>query len=254
MNTEPFATGDSWLHAIDPRLRIVFAAAYSIPIAVASDFTMLIAALGFSALLTGLAKLNPVDVAHRLTAVFGFLIFLWIVLPWTFAGDALFRVGPLTATRQGLVLSALITLKSIAIVSALMALIATMGIAALGQSLGDLGIPLKLVHLLLLTYRYIFVIEGEYQRLLRAARIRRFRPGTNIHSYKTYAYLIGMLFVRASLRATRVNQAMRCRGFKGRFYSLREFPNTPKNLVFSAMMVMAVAVLCGLEWGKWILL
>jgi len=249
MKTEPFAMGDSWLHDIDPRLRILFAAAYSIPVAISSDFTMQFAALGFSALLTVLARLEPAAVARRLAVVFGFLIFLWIVLPWTFEGEKVLQVGPFAATREGLELSARITLKSIAIVSALMALVATMSIASLGQALGGLGVPSKMVHLLLLTYRYLFVIEAEYQKLLRAARVRRFSPGTNIHTYKTYAYLIGMLFVRASFRAERVHQAMRCRGFKGKFYSLRDFPPDPKNRIFAALMTTAIVVLSSLEWG-----
>lgn len=248
MDTEPFANGNSWVHHTDPVLRIVFAVLYSVPVAVAADFTMLGAALGFSILLTGLAQLNPGRVARRMAAVFGFLVFLWAVLPWTIGGDPFFRIGPLAASGRGIELAARITLKSIAILAALTALLATMSIAALGQAMARLGVPSKLVYLLLLTYRYIFVIEEEYQRLLRAARVRGFRPRTNLHTYKTYAYMIGMLFVKAGFRAERVHQAMKCRGFKGRFYSLREFPPTPGNWALAALMTTGVTALCILEW------
>ncbi|MCK5695917.1 MAG: cobalt ECF transporter T component CbiQ, partial [Desulfobacula sp.] len=58
------------------------------------------------------------------------------------------------------------------------------------------------------------------KRLLRAAKFRGFQPGTNLHSYKTFAYLAGMLFVRASVRAQKVYQAMLCRGFNQKFHTL----------------------------------
>jgi cobalt/nickel transport system permease protein len=83
-----------------------------------------------------------------------------------------------------------------------------------------------------MSYRYIAVIEDEYKRLLRAAKFRGFRPKTNFHSYKTFAYLAGMLFVRASLRAQRVHQAMLCRGFNQKFYSLDIYQANGFNLIF----------------------
>jgi cobalt/nickel transport system permease protein len=128
------------------------------------------------------------------------------------------------------------------------AVLATMTVDTLGHTLNRLRLPDKMVHLLLITYRYLFVIEQEYQRLVRAMKIRNFRPKTNLHSYRTYAYLVGMLFVRASERARRVHSAMICRGFNGRFFSLRAFPHHPRNHVFSLCMIIALALLVSLEW------
>jgi cobalt/nickel transport system permease protein len=96
----------------------------------------------------------------------------------------------------------------------------------------------------------LFVIEQEYQRLVRAIKIRNFRPKTNLHSYRTYAYLVGMLFVRASERARRVHGAMICRGFHGRFYSLRQFSPHFCNPVFSIITALALILLVTLEWLK----
>ncbi len=92
-----------------------------------------------------------------------------------------------------------------------------------------------------------FVIESEYLRLVRAMKIRSFKPGTNMHTYKTYAYLIGMIFVRASARAQRVHQAMMCRGFKGKFYSLYKFSSTRLSWIFSTVMTASLIGLVFLE-------
>ena len=94
------------------------------------------------------------------------------------------------------------------------------------------------------------MIEHEYQRMVRAAKIRGFRPGTNLHTYQTVAYFVAMLFVRAATRAEHVYRAMLCRGFNGRLYCLAEFPPHRSNWVFAGIMAGAVLGLVLLEWGR----
>jgi len=67
------------------------------------------------------------------------------------------------------------------------------------------------------------VIHKEYHRLVNAMKMRGFRPGTNMHTYRTYAYLVGMLLVRSFDRSKRIVAAMKCRGFKGKFYILHDY-------------------------------
>jgi cobalt/nickel transport system permease protein len=221
---------------------------YSFTVALMHDRLGLAMALGFSMGLWALAALPLRTMVKRLTAAGGLLVLIWLVVPFTDPGDPLLRIGPLAAGRTGVDLCIQISLKVPAILLALTALVATMDLATLGRTLHRLGAPAKLVHLLLLAYRYIFVLEQEYQRLHRAARMRNFRPATNLHTYKTYAYLIGMLFVRASERAERVYQAMRCRGFNGRFYTLQRFPRTRWNPVLALGITLFTGLLIGWEW------
>lgn len=83
-------------------------------------------------------------------------------------------------------MAAQITLKSNAILLIIMALVTTMNLSVLVHALNWLRMPDKIVHLLLMTHRYVFLIEQEYRRLMRAARLRGFRPGTNLHTYKKF--------------------------------------------------------------------
>lgn len=248
MIAETFAQGGSWLHGIDPRLRVSGATALAVVVAVASDFKALTTALLLSAMMVISARLDLRQVARRLLAPAMFLILLWAVLPWSHAGETLTTLGPVILTRPGVLLCAQISLKTLALLLAFMALVATMTVDTLGHTLNRLRLPDKMVHLLLITYRYLFVLEQEYQRLLRAMKIRNFHPKTNLHSYRTYAYLVGMLFVRASERARRVHAAMICRGFSGRFFSLRRFPPNRRNTRFSIGLIVALLVLIVLEW------
>lgn len=247
---EPFAIGDSFLHRLDPRVRVPAATAYSFVVALAMGFSVLTAALVISLALVLLSRVSLKEVAKRLLVVNGFILMLWVLLPPTFGGQALYQLGPLSISRSGVVLAARITLKSNAILLCFIALIATMPLATLGHALGRLGVPSKIVQLLLMTYRYIFVFEQEYLRLWRAAKIRAFRPKTNLHTYRTYAYIIGMLFVRAAARAERVHQAMLCRGFTGKFHSLQEFQATSGAYIFAAVMTAVLLAMIALEWNR----
>ena len=248
MLQEPFAQGHSLVHRTDPTLRIVLVSFYSSTVALMTHPPALVVALCFSILLAALAGLALKPLATRMVVACGVLVFVWLVVPVTFADDPMAHVGPIAISRSGVDLCLRVTLKALAILLAFMALVATMPTAALGHCLQRLGMPTKLVQLLLLAYRYIFVIEQEYQRLLRAAKIRSFRPGSNMHTYRTYAYLVGMLFVRASERADRVHHAMKCRGFKGRFFTLIHYPPTGWNAILGVGTGLVNLMLIYWEW------
>lgn len=248
MISEPFATGESIIHRLDPRIRIVVATVYCFVIAFSNQFPVLLIAVVISSVMIISAGLGFKDVAKRLVLVNGLILLLWVVVPLTYGGQPIFQIGPLSLSRAGVILAARITLKSNAILLTFIALIATMRFATLGYALTQLRVPDKIIHLLLMNYRYVFVIEQEYQRLIRAAKIRGFQPKTNLHTYRTYAYVIGMLLVRATLRAHRVHQAMLCRGFKGTFYTLQEYKAGVTGLIFAVLMTGIIIVLVFMEW------
>jgi cobalt/nickel transport system permease protein len=244
---EPFSEGASLAHRLDPRGKIVVAALFAVLIAGSKSYPATLAGLALALLCLALARLPVKQVIAR-------LFFLWFVLPLTYPGDAVWRLGPLTATRQGLLFTGLITLKSNAIIIGLIALIATVPVVTLGQAMHNLRLPDKLCHLLLFTYRYLYVFEQEFHRLVQAMKIRGFQPRTNLHTYRSYAYLAAMLLVRSYDRADRVYQAMLCRGFHGTFYSLRTFSWQRRDGIFLVVSLLALAVVLYLEWQRPILL
>ncbi len=252
MISEHFATGNSMIHRLDPRIRVGLTCGYAFVVALSYQFSVLIVALVVAALLVVISQIDLIKVIKRMIWVNALILLLWLLLPFTFHGEALTHIGSFAIYRPGVVLAAQITLKSNAILLAFIALVATMSLSTLGHALYRLHVPEKIVQLLLMTYRYIFVIEQEYQRLVRAAKIRGFRPGTNTNTYRTYAYVVGMLFVRAASRAERVHQAMQCRGFKGKFHSLQEFQISSASWVFAILMTVVIVWLALMEWSSFI--
>ncbi|NOX33861.1 MAG: cobalt ECF transporter T component CbiQ [Deltaproteobacteria bacterium] len=247
MIEEKFASGHSLIHQVDPKIRIIASIVLSFAAALCDNIYIAILYFMISAILITMARLNLQDVIKRLKPVFWFLLMIWIILPVTFEGKIIYQYHWLKIAGPGVMLCLKITIKSITILLIFTALIATMTIASLGNGLHKLCVPDKMVFLLLMSYRYIAVIEEEYKRLLRAAKFRGFSPGTNMHSYKTFAYLVGMLFVRASIRAQRVYQAMLCRGFNQKFHTLDVYQPNRLNSIFLTCILTAGLSLVILE-------
>jgi cobalt/nickel transport system permease protein len=153
-------------------------------------------------------------------------------------------MGPLTLSTEGIRLATLITLKTNCIVLSLIALLGTSRIASLGHALEGLHFSKRLCFLLLFSYRYIFVIYQEYQKLNRAAGLRCFVPATNIHTYRTYGYLFGMTLVRSWNRATRVHHAMLLRGFYGRLIPLDQ-QTVGRNDIFFLVVALTFTAAIG---------
>ena len=253
MLDEPFSRGASRLHQADPRCKLAAALAFAVCVAPLRSPGPAALALLLGAALCAWARLPLPRLLRRLTAVNVFVIFLWLFLPFSLSGAPLLRIGPfpglpdwliLTATDAGVAQAVLVTLKSNAIVLAFIALAGTSDVTAVGHAVAGMGLPDKLALLLLFTWRQLHVVAQEYHRLRTAAKVRGFTPGTNLHTYRTYANLAGMVLVRSFDRAERVGQAMRLRGFAGRFHMLAEPAGHPGDRVLSAAIILcAVALL-----------
>lgn len=245
--TAQFALVDSPVHRLDARVRLLAAVLLTIPLSIAQNMDAIIPSLCLGLFLVTWAGLPRLALLKRLLVVNAFIAFLWLFLPFSTPGETAFSVWSFDATHQGISLAATISAKSNAIVLILIALMGTIRIQDLGPAMQQLKIPNKLCHILLFTYRYIFVIYQEYTTMRQAMSARGFTPRTDSHTYKTYAWLVGMILVKSWDRAERVNGAMHCRGFKGRFYTLTEFHTTGKDYAFLAGCLLFSACIIFLE-------
>jgi len=242
---------DSYLPQVDPRVRIIAAVAFAIAVAAAHQFLTLGIALAGALLAAGLCGFTWRTVLRRLLPLEILLFLLLLILPIATPGTACLRLGLLDFSEEGLVLGARIALKGNAIVLALVTLVGTMEATTLGHALAHLRVPQKLAHLLLLTVRYLDVLHQEYRRMRAAMKVRCFRPAVDLHTYRTFGYLVGMLLVRSFDRSERIMAAMKCRGFQGRFYMLDHFAfSRRRDLPFclAAMGLLGLLVLAELLW------
>lgn len=243
---EPLAFGHTWLHRRDPRAKLLLAAGFSLLVAVGQGWAMLVSALVMGIITVAASRPPLGPVFKRLVAVNVFIAFLWVMLPVSItSGPEGWSLG---WDRAGVILALTVTLKANAIVLVLLGLVATTPVVRLLHALHHLRLSDKLVHLFMFFFRYIHVFNQEYHRLRMAMRVRAFRPGTNLHTYRATANLVGMLLVRSYDRAERVYQAMLCRGFSGTYWVLEHFEWGPRDTALSLTGVAALIGL-GLAWG-----
>jgi cobalt/nickel transport system permease protein len=214
---------DSLLRRLDPRWKL----AGLICLTTATAFLRRpeVAALAFAtaAALAALGRLPPRWFLARLGVAALFISPFVISLPFLIRRpDSDIPVG-FFAGPYGLVVALLLTLKALTIVALMLVLLATSPLDALLKAARSLFIPGILVHLGLLTYRYLFVLSSELRRLRTAMQVRGYRSRSAPNRYRTIGHVAGTLLVRGVERAERVGQAMRCRGFDGRFRSLTPF-------------------------------
>ncbi len=245
----PLGDSAGYLCRIDPRARVIAAMVFALLVAAAGAWPVLLASLAVAVGGVALSGLAPTVVLRRLMPLELVMLLLLLLLPLGGEGAAWLRLGPLAFSRDGLVLALRVALKGNAIVLGLMGLLASMDAMTLGHALSHLRVPDKLAHLLLFTVRYLDVLDRESRRLRAAMKVRGFRPRMNLHTYRAYGYLVGMLLIRSFDRSERIVAAMKCRAFRGRFYVLNHFSFSRRDLPFC---LAATALFILLTWANWL--
>jgi cobalt/nickel transport system permease protein len=228
---------------MDPRAKFLVAGPYLLITAVSVGLKAPAYALFISIILVLIADLEPKKLLERMLAVNFFVLMLWVFLPFSIPGEALFEVGSLTASHAGVAYALQITLKTNALVLATIAIFATSEAMGLAHALVHLRVPVKLVYLFFFFYRYLGVLHEEYTRLREAMRMRCFKGRASSHTYSTLANLIGMLIVRSFERSERIYEAMLCRGFHGHFPVMSHFHLHRVDYGMGAFIIIAT---CGL--------
>jgi cobalt/nickel transport system permease protein len=214
------------LSQVDPRLKVIVLVLWSFLLAFLQNQEAALAGLGASAIIYALSGPKSVLKGLKsLLAINAFLLFIWLLLPFSFSypGTVVYVLGPLKVTKEGLNLSILLSLKALSITLGALAITGSAGVFDLVAGARRLGAPEKMTSILLMMTRYVSVISQEYYRLRQAMKIRGFRPRTNLHTLRSYANLAGLLLVRGLDRAERVQAAMLCRGYNGRFWLKTDF-------------------------------
>ena len=186
---------------------------------------------------------------ERLTPVFLVLLPAAVLLPisWVASPDS-WQLGGLYFSPERVRLVVLIFLKAAALVLLLQIILVTAPITTTLKAAHNLRVPGLIVQLLMLSYRYVFVLGDELARLRIALRVRGFRNRPSRHAYRTVGHLAGALLLRGYERAERVGQAMACRGFHGEFHALTEFQTRRRDVAFFSLLAILSVSLTAFDW------
>jgi cobalt/nickel transport system permease protein len=242
MSCTTYFAGDTLIHRLDPRARIVITFAFALLVALSSNFTVLGIGAALGGLLVVLARIPAGPLGLRLLRLNTFMGLVLLLVPVTYPGRAVFTIGPVDYSVDGFIWCFALILKANAIVLAFTALLGTVDLFRLGHAFQQLHVPDKLIHLFMFTLRYMDVLHHEYESLLRAMKTRAFRPRMRSHTYVSYANLVAMLLVRSLERSERIMAAMKCRGFHGKFHVFSHFEVHRRDLIFAG--VSGIILIC----------
>jgi cobalt/nickel transport system permease protein len=228
---------DSPLSRLDPRWKLAALTLATLSVALLHTLAAAIVAMAGALLLVALGRLPLRWYLSRLGTLALFLIVLVLLLPFiVHDGGPSLSLGSMRISWYGLRVAVCLCLKALALITLVLVALTTAPLSATLKAAHALFVPGLLVQLVMLTHRYIFVIGAELSRLRIALRVSGFRNRASWHSYHTLAHVAGTLLVRGYERAERVGQAMRCRGFDGRFRSLAEFRTTRADRLFFVIL------------------
>jgi len=230
---------DSVIHHLDARSKILafiggVLVCVSTPPTAYSAFAVY---AGVLAVVFFLSKLPLMNLCKRVLIVVPFAVmvaaFAPFLKPSQIAGGYSLGIGSAAIATPGLVVWNVIA-KSLLAASMIILLTSSTTFPSLLQGLQRLRVPEIIIMLLSFTYRYIFVLTDEFQRLLRARDLRGYR-GKWLGHASSLGHLIASMFIRTYERAERVYTAMISRGFEGRFSHLPAFPLSWRDGAFIAI-------------------
>ena len=239
--------GVTLLHQWDVRCKIVTILVYSFMIASLGHAMPSLVAVGMSLAVLVVAKVPLAKVLLRLAAIAGFVSMFLVIMPFTVpvhSGDTVVVFGSLDwlpFNLRGLGLAVTIVLKAVAITMLMEPLLSTAPLPVTLHGLSRLGAPEVVGQMVLLSYRYLNVFRHEARRMTAGMQVRGFRKRTDLQTLRAVANFLGMLFVRSFERTERVFDAMRARGYNGRFPEPVSEPMRTRDLTMAGVW-LAVGV------------
>lgn len=197
---------NKWL---EPHYRLVYACLFGI---IASSLTSvkLLAILTACALFVVcfLHSHQPKHLLKRWLKFNFFSVLLWATLSWKIGENGL------SWNENGINLAILITLRMNLIILSVWLFLHHVTDTILVQAIAKLPLPTKLIHLFILSVRYISLLAELNQKMDMAMKARGFHPKFNLFTMKVYAQRVALLLIHSMLKAEKAEIAMKARGFK----------------------------------------
>jgi len=229
-----FEPRGSWLERRDART--LLAGTLSAVLAVASEPSGELVGFPFYlAFVVGLAwaaRARPRELFRRIAAATPFIATAALV-PWlgvALGGNAAVEVGPGW--------SASILLRAYVAVLLLSILTIAAGPDRLAGAMRGLRFPAALSGVIILMYRYLFLLADERRRLAQAQACRS-AGALTVPRLDFYSKQLGVLFLRAYDRSARVQGAMAVRGFQGDFGAVALPAPRPMDWMFLGGVALA---------------
>ncbi len=217
--------GSSWVHKLDPRVKIISTFIFLISLFLVKDFIGFGIAGLFLALCIGVSKVPISFITKGLKPVFLIIFFTFTVNMFMTRGTVLLSFGVLTITREGLYNAVFMALRLVLLImgSSILTLATkpmslTDGIERLLSPFQRFGMPShELAMMMTIALRFIPTLLEETDKIMKAqmARGADFESGNLMQRAKALIPLLVPLFISAFRIATDLAMAMEARCYRG---------------------------------------
>lgn len=194
---------------LEPHYRLVYACLFGVFVSSLSSVKLLV--ILTACVLFAVCFLHSHQPKHLLKRWLKFNLFsllLWATLSWKIGEQGIMW------NTHGIELATLITLRMNLIVLSVWLFLHHVTDTILVQAIAKLPLPKKLIHLFILSVRYISLLAELNQKMDMAMKARGFQPKCNWFTMKIYAQRVALLLIHAMLKAEKAEMAMKARGFK----------------------------------------
>ncbi len=222
-----YCEGDSLIHRLDPRMKIILAILYIITIFLAKSVTAFLLLTLSSVVLVGLTKLSPAMILRGMRPLLFIIIFTAVINIFWMTGDTLLlSLGPVKIYLEGIINAILIIVRIVLLIVATSVFLTyTTTPLALTDGLEQLLAPLKKLHvpvhefsmMMTIALRFIPTLIDETQKIMNAQKARGadFSTGSLLQRAKALIPILIPLFISAFRRADELATAMECRCYTG---------------------------------------
>ncbi len=221
-----FFPGNSPLHRMDPRVKILWTLFYIVLLFFVDNFAGFLIFALFTLITIRVSGIRPRIVFSGLRPLLYLLIFTALLNVFVTGGETvLFRFWIFSATKEGVYAAGIMALRLIFLVigSSLLTfttspIVLTDGIEHLLMPFAKLGVPAhEIAMMMTIAIRFIPTILEETDKIIKAqtARGADFESGNIFRRAKAMIPLLIPLFVSAFRRADELAMAMECRGYHG---------------------------------------
>ncbi len=216
---------DSVIHRLDPRIKIIATLAYIVELFVVDSFSGFAVCAAGLAVIVFLSRVPLGFIMRGLKPVILILVFTFCLNIFMMSGDVLFKIGPLTATWNGLSLAVFMTIRLILLIIGSSLLTLTTTPIRLTDAIERLLSPLKLVRvpvhdiamMMSIALRFIPTLLEEADKIIKAQQARGadFESGNIIARARSLVPVLIPLFVSAFRIAQDLALAMEARCYRG---------------------------------------
>jgi len=226
----------SWFWRLDPRAKIAGIFAFVVVTALLTTPEAVVLALASAIVLSAASGVHAKRLIIAYATAFPFIALASISI-FLFSG-----------TERGMTMLA----RTSSCVMPLLVLALGTDTFDLFTGLRRLKVPGMITTLLMLTFRFLLLLSDEYERMKLSRRARGFRGGRSIldkYGFRVLSSTAGMVLVRASARADRVYEGLKCKAFRKDMIPWKISSLRPVDLVFLLTLAIVATTLAIAQCG-----